>query len=114
MSTGLRNTIWAILAVIAAIWAIASAKADAAMHRPPALVICDTFGRYCNQALRVSWCESRWNTTARNGQYLGLFQMGSWERRTFGHGPDAFSQARAAFRYFKKTGSDWSPWSCRP
>ena len=52
--------------------------------------------------------------TAQNGQYLGLFQMGSDERRLFGHGPNALDQATAAYRYFMQSGSDWSPWSCKP
>ena len=78
--------------------------------------ICAVFGPYCQQALRVSYCETggTYSTWAQNGQYLGLFQMGSHERATYGHGPDAWSQARAAWRYFKATGYDWSPWSCRP
>lgn len=77
--------------------------------------IVDVFGkRYGAQALRVAWCESRWNPRARNGQYQGLFQMGSWERSRFGHGPTARAQARAAYRYFVVTGRDWSPWSCKP
>jgi hypothetical protein len=68
---------------------------------------------YARQALQVVWCESRYKTTARNGQYLGLFQMGSWERRTFGHGNSPWAQAKAAHKYFVYTGKDWSPWSCR-
>lgn len=77
------------------------------------LVICDVFGdRYCAEALRVSWCESRFHTTARNGQYLGLFQMGSSERRRYGHGQSARAQSIAAHRYFVASGKDWSPWSC--
>ena len=31
---------------------------------------------------------------AQNGQYLGLFQMGSYERQLFGHGETAHEQAR--------------------
>jgi hypothetical protein len=80
----------------------------------PAEVICEVFGRYCRQALSVAWCESRHATTARNGQYLGLFQMGSFERARFGHGPSAWDQTRAAYRYFILSGRDWSPWSCKP
>jgi hypothetical protein len=82
---------------------------------PPKVAICDVFGRrYCGQALAVSWCESRHSTTARNGQFLGLFQMGSHARRLFGHGRTARQQARAARRYFISSGRDWSPWSCKP
>jgi hypothetical protein len=82
---------------------------------PPKEAICDVFGRrYCGQALSVSWCESRHSTRARSGQYLGLFQMGSSERRLFGHGSSARRQALAAHRYFVVSGRDWSPWSCKP
>lgn len=51
---------------------------------------------------------------ARNGQYRGCFQMGDWERRNYGHGNNPWAQAAAAYRYFRATGSDWSPWSCKP
>jgi hypothetical protein len=82
---------------------------------PPKVAICDVFGRrYCGQALAVSWCESRHSTTAQNGQYLGLFQMGSYARQLFGHGSTARQQALAAHRYFVMSGRDWSPWSCKP
>jgi len=80
----------------------------------PRAAICDVFGRYCRQAVTVAWCESRLTTTAQNGQYLGLFQMGSYERRLFGHGPTATAQAEAAHTYFVRSGRDWSPWSCKP
>ena len=80
----------------------------------PRAVICRIFGPYCGQALRVSECESGFHTDAQNGQYLGLFQMGSSERRIFGHGPSAEEQAQAAHRYFVSSGRDWSPWSCKP
>lgn len=80
----------------------------------PQQAICRVFGPHCRQALEVAHCESRYSTSARNGQYLGLFQMGSSERRLFGHGDDAEEQARAAHRYFVHSGRDWSPWSCKP
>jgi hypothetical protein len=114
VSTGFRNTVAIIVFLIVLGWAMASAKAEGAGRHRNTRAICHVFGRYCDQALRVSWCESHWLTTARNGQYLGLFQMGSWERRRFGHGADAWSQARAALRYFNNSGRDWSPWSCQP
>jgi hypothetical protein len=67
------------------------------------------------QAIRVAKCESGpWGTEAVNGQYRGLFQMGLNERRTYGHGPCAITQARAAHRYFVASGRDWSPWACKP
>jgi hypothetical protein len=80
---------------------------------PPRSAICSVFGAYCRQAVDVAWCESRLQTTAQNGQYLGMFQMGSYERQLFGHGRSAFDQASAAHRYFVRSGRDWSPWGCR-
>lgn len=80
----------------------------------PREAICTVFGTYCGQALQVARCESGLTTTAQNGQYLGLFQMGSTERRLFGHGGTAIEQVRAAHRYFVVSGRDWSPWSCKP
>ena len=80
----------------------------------PANVICRIFGRYCHEALAVSRCESGLDTTAQNGQYLGLFQMGSNARQLFGHGPSALAQAKAAHRYFVASGNGWGPWSCKP
>lgn len=80
----------------------------------PTTAICHVFGRYCDQALRVASCESGRATWAQNGQYLGMFQMGSWERATYGHGSTALAQAQAAYRYFSASGYDWSPWSCKP
>ena len=77
-------------------------------------MICRVFGRLLPEALAVSRCESGLSTDAQNGQYLGLFQMGSTERRLFGHGPTAAEQAAAAHRYFVASGRDWSPWSCKP
>jgi hypothetical protein len=80
---------------------------------PPRQAICTVFGSDCQEAVAVAWCESRLTTTAQNGQYLGLFQMGSYERSLFGHGNSALDQAQAAHRYFVRSGRDWSPWACR-
>lgn len=82
--------------------------------REPRKAICYVFGAYCSQALRVAACESRYHITARNGQYLGLFQMGFSERSKYGHGYTALEQAHAAYQYFVASGKDWSPWSCKP
>ncbi len=79
----------------------------------PRAAICAVFGNHCQEAVAVARCESHLSTSAQNGQYLGLFQMGSYERRLFGHGATAHAQAVAAHRYFVRSGHDWSPWSCR-
>ena len=74
------------------------------------------FGKYGDQAVRVAGCETgyTYSVWARNGQYLGLFQMGSYARGRYGHSNNAWGQARAAYRYFVDSGRDWSPWSCKP
>lgn len=94
-------------------------RADAAFRRvvelrDPQEAICHVFGVYCSEALNVTWCESRHDRYAKNGQYLGLFQMGSWERSKYGHGDTAIEQAIAAYAYFVDSGRDWSPWACQP
>ena len=86
----------------------------ASLEHSPQKAICHVFGSYCGQALRVARCESGYSVSAQNGQYLGLFQMGSSERHLFGHGETALQQAQAAYRYFVRSDRDWSPWSCKP
>lgn len=79
------------------------------------VAICKTFGSACSAALAVASCESGLSVRAYNGQYLGLFQMGSYARSKYGHHPTSpWAQSRAAYRYYRDSGSDWSPWSCRP
>jgi hypothetical protein len=80
----------------------------------PKVAICKVFQEYCQQAVDVAWCESRLQTDAQNGQYLGLFQMGAFARELFGHGPTAQEQAVAAHKYFVYSGRNWGPWSCKP
>ncbi len=89
-------------------------RLEVQLARSPEKAICHVFGSYCRQALQVARCESGYRTSAENGQYRGLFQMGSSERQLFGHGMSALDQARAAYRYFVRSGRDWSPWSCKP
>jgi hypothetical protein len=108
----MRSIILALLACLAI--AVPTASAEGYQERN-SQVIRAVFGKYGEQAIRVSRCEAGLTVTAHNGQYLGLFQMGSWERRTYGHHPSSpWVQARAAYRYFVASGRDWSPWSCKP
>ena len=83
----------------------------------PRSIICSVFGAHCSEAISVATCESHLNIWAVNGQYVNLFQMGYNERRHYGWhvaGSPAILAARAAYRYFLATGSDWSPWQCKP
>ena len=86
----------------------------ASFERSPQKAICHVFRSHCGEALRVARCESGYSVNAQNGQYLGLFQMGTTARRLFGHGPSAVEQAKAAHRYFVASGHGWAPWSCKP
>lgn len=78
----------------------------------PQSIICHVFGSACQAALTVARCEGGFNPFARNGQYLGTFQMGEYARSRFGHGWTIYEQAKAAYRYYLEAG--WSPWQCSP
>jgi hypothetical protein len=82
----------------------------------PKVAIALMFGGYAGEAMQVADCETggTFSTGATNGQYLGLFQMGSSERATYGDGDSPLAQARAAYVYFVVSGRDWSPWTCKP
>ena len=93
------------------------------------LAWCGKSNRECwqgNEAIRVAKCEAAqfwtWNIPAQargprdeyGNRRLSMFQMGTRERRLYGHGPDPWSQAFAAHRYWVASGYDWSPWECKP
>jgi len=104
-----------LIAVVVLASSILAARSAASGARGGAgRVICAVFGPYCSQALRVAACESGMHTTASNGQYLGLFQMGSYARSRYGYGDDVWTQASSAFRYFADSGFSWGPWTCKP
>jgi hypothetical protein len=78
------------------------------------------FGSHAQEAINVAACESgggdprNINIYAQNGQYLGMFQMGTSERATYatiGYS-NAYQQTVAAWNYFAVSG--WSPWECQP
>lgn len=68
---------------------------------------------YGREAWNVSGCESGHSIWAKNGQYLGLFQVSSqWRRVIPGFAMNPWAQARHAFKVFTRTGWAWGPWSC--
>jgi hypothetical protein len=74
-------------------------------------IIVAVFGAAAPEALHVALCESHYYTGATNGQYFGIFQMGSSERARFGGSSlDPWDQVRAAYRYYSVAG--WGPWAC--
>lgn len=103
-----------MVALLALLLAAPAAAQPNGYRERNSFIIRQVFGRYGDQAVAVSKCESGLTTTATNGQYLGLFQMGYYARGRYGHSSNAWGQARAAYRYFVDSGRDWSPWSCKP
>jgi hypothetical protein len=105
---------------VAALWLILGHVSDALNRQTqsasvvsPTDAIRQVFGRYADQAIRVAYCESRLHPDATNGQYLGIFQEGNWARSHYGYGPDALTQARSAYAYFRDNGYSWGgAWSC--
>lgn len=60
--------------------------------------------------MRIVGCETgdTYNVWASNGQYKGIWQMGSSERAKYGHGNNVWAQTKAAYAYFLDSG--WGPW----
>lgn len=66
--------------------------------------------RYRSEAYQVAGCETggTYDTHAQSGDYLGLWQQGTWQRTKFGFGWTALAQARSAWRAFKNNGFCWT------
>lgn len=75
-------------------------------------LIC-SMGWDCATALRVAWCESRYDPNAQNGVHVGIFQMNvnyhSWRSPT-GELWTAWANVAAAYHLWAEQG--WGPWSC--
>lgn len=102
----------ATTAVLAAAGGGVATTAQASSYTRARAAVCYYFGPQCNTAMSIVNCETggTYSPYAQNGQYLGIFQMGSWARSTFGHGWNVWVQARAAYRYYRSSG--WGPWEC--
>lgn len=130
ISTPLGKKLLCVVVVIFTILTIMAQKAEAhwqpGTHNATHAILKSWCGRsnfICREginAISVAKCESAWYWDAGhpwkavNGQYLGMFQMGDYARGNFGHGPDPWSQSRAAHLYYVMSGKDWSPWECKP
>jgi hypothetical protein len=88
---------------------VGSAAGLTPAQRSARSAIIRVWGANAALGLRISWCESRWLTWEENGQYRGLFQMGSRERQIYGDSATAAGQAAAALRYFRRSGT--APWA---
>ena len=76
------------------------------------------FGSRAGEALRVARCESRYDPNARNGSYVGVFQIHrrthAWRIEKVG-GKDLYdplTNVRVAHALMKDKG--WGPWTCSP
>ena len=110
-SLATKTVVFALIVVIS-VAVVNSARTARPSTTRTTRAICQAFGRFCSQAIAIARCESSLNVYAHNGQYLGLFQMGSYARARYGHSWTAWGQARAAYRYFRDVGYSWSPWTC--
>ena len=76
------------------------------------------FGSRAGEALRVARCESRNDPNARNGSYIGVFQihrrLHAWRIEKVG-GKDLYdplTNVRVAHSLMRDKG--WGPWTCSP
>jgi hypothetical protein len=88
----------------------AQASRDRSNYQSALRAVCYYFGPNCQTAMRIVKCETGGTYTpwSANGQHLGIFQMGSHERATYGHGNNVWAQAKAAYAYFRDAG--FGPW----
>ena len=84
--------------------ALESARMRAMPARPAIRLV---FGRYAGDALRVSSCETggTYSTSSSNGQYLGIFQLGSHERATLRRRLDGARPNARRIRLFRRFGA---------
>ena len=102
------------------------ASASSEHGKPPARVAhairlaSTTYGMPYHEAVRVAWCESRWNPRARNPRSTaaGLMQFldSTWARTPYARlDPlDPYANALAAGWLWRANGGSWREWSCRP
>ena len=89
----------------------AQASNDKSSYQSALRAVCYYFGPNCQTAMRIVKCETggTYSTLSANGQYHGIFQMGSHERATFGDGNNVWAQAKAAYHYFLAA-HGFGPW----
>jgi hypothetical protein len=94
-------------------WRKAHVRPAPAAVVPSVRIVARRYGFDPEGMLRVARCESNLERTATNGQYLGLFQLGSFARSRYlqGRWTDSYANALAAARYAREAGG-WGPWSC--
>jgi hypothetical protein len=110
-----------VLAImVASSWTATPSSALTHDQREVRHLIREAFPHHYQEAWRVSWCESRWDRHATNGQYRGVFQLStSWRGYFKGLHPGWHDVAytprqniQAAHAIFR--GGGWSAWECQP
>jgi hypothetical protein len=76
------------------------------------------FGDRASEALRVANCESRYDPKARNGSYVGVFQIHhrthAWRMEKVG-GKDLYDPlTNVRVAHSLMTDKGWAPWTCSP
>ncbi len=97
--------------VLASCSSVAQAERTRSNYQIAYRAVCHYFtGSLCSTAMKIVNCETGGTYTpwSANGQHLGIFQMGSHERATYGHGNNVWAQSKAAYAYFKDAG--FGPW----
>lgn len=117
MTAGQLTKRYVLLALMVIAVGVSSVSAAAATSNRSAYAaaraaVCHYFGANCGMAMQIVNCETGGTYTpwASNGQYLGMFQMGSAARKQYGHGSNVWAQAKAAFALFRDRG--FEPWLC--
>jgi hypothetical protein len=108
-----RRPAYAILLRLAHDWRHAHRRPAPDAVIPAITLAARRYGLSASGMIRVAECESQLSRTATNGQYLGLFQLGSFARARYldGSWTDAWANATAAARYARDSGG-FGPWTC--
>lgn len=100
------------VAVLASCSSVAQAdRTNYTYYQSAYRAVCHFFtGPNCAIAMRIVKCETggTYVPWAINGQYHGIWQMGSHERATYGDGNNVWAQTKAAYHYFRDAG--FGPW----
>ena len=108
----LTLTVVLLVALGGATGQTAKASKGSTAYNSAQRAVCFYFGSNCAEAMVIVNCETggTYSPWASNGQYQGMFQMGSYARAKYGQGNNVWAQAKAAYRMFRAQG--WSGWLC--
>jgi hypothetical protein len=104
----------AIVLLVALSVAVDAAKAGARERKVTVMseLVMQWPRRFRAEALQVIACETGNSFTpfavGGGGLYFGLFQAGSWQRRTYGFGWTIRAQVKSGWRAFRGNGYCWT------